>query len=235
MPQTDRLKLPLISANQSQKEVTHNAALELLDILVHPIVQDIGVNTPPASPILGDCYIVGPTPTGLFTGYSNAIAKAVTGGWRFYTPFKSLSLWVESREMRYVFTGTQWQPEGMFWHSNGSYLRVEELTETKTLTGSTATSAIQIPDKALVIAVNLRVTQAITGVSSFGIGVVGDPLRYGNGIGTSLDTTNIGMSYNPITYYSPTPLVITPASGSFTAGKVSLQVLYLKPRGPWNF
>ena len=47
---------------------------------------------------------------------------------------------------------------------------------------------------------------AITGtVTTFGVGVSGDTSRYGNGIGKGQDSTNTGMSYHPVTYYSDTP------------------------------
>ena len=47
---TNRIKLPYIVQSQSQKEVTHNASLEIIDILLHPTVIDIGINAPPESP-----------------------------------------------------------------------------------------------------------------------------------------------------------------------------------------
>jgi hypothetical protein len=80
------------------------------------------------------------------------------------------------------------------------------------------------------------VITAITGtVTTFGVGVSGDTSRYGNGIGKGQDSTNTGMSYHPVTYYSDTPVLLTPDSGSFSTGVVRINVQYLKPHGPWNW
>ncbi len=56
----------------------------------HLSVKDRNLSTPPVSPTLGDSYIVGPSPTGLWAGHANDIAVCVESGspiaWRFYTP-----------------------------------------------------------------------------------------------------------------------------------------------------
>ncbi|WP_312846581.1 hypothetical protein [Sphingopyxis sp. PET50] len=39
LPSTARLALPLLAMAQAQKEVTHNEALTLLDLLVQPVVE----------------------------------------------------------------------------------------------------------------------------------------------------------------------------------------------------
>ena len=50
---TDRLRLPLLTAGQAQKEVTHNEALLLLDLLVHASVQSAGLTSPPRNTTIG--------------------------------------------------------------------------------------------------------------------------------------------------------------------------------------
>jgi hypothetical protein len=62
MPQTSRLGLPYIVTSQAQKEVTHNASLDILDALLQAAMVSVSVNTPPGSPVAGDCYIVGTSP-----------------------------------------------------------------------------------------------------------------------------------------------------------------------------
>lgn len=57
-----RLGLPLLQTGQAQKEMTHNEALTLLDFAVQPVVEAVGVDTPPAAPAPGACWVVGPTP-----------------------------------------------------------------------------------------------------------------------------------------------------------------------------
>lgn len=80
---TPRLALPLLAAGQAQKEITHNEALTLIDALLCPVIEAVGVNAPPAAPEAGQAWIVGTAPTGEWTGHAHAIAIATAGGWRF--------------------------------------------------------------------------------------------------------------------------------------------------------
>ncbi len=90
MTTTPRLALPYILSQQAQKEVTHAAALNQLDALVQPVVQQVGLNTPPGSPTDGQCWIVGTTPTGAWVGQANRLAQRIGGAWVFHTPFVGL-------------------------------------------------------------------------------------------------------------------------------------------------
>ena len=119
--------------------------------------------------------------------------------------------------------------------NSGEYLRVERLSETVTLSGASTDSTIQIPNRATVLAVNLRVTTAITGTTSFDLGVTGDTARYGDDIAITLDTTNVGITQHPQGYYADTPLSFTANGGSFSGGEVELVVQYLATRGSWNW
>lgn len=235
MSNTHGLLLPYILQSQSQKEVTHNEALNRLDVLVQSVAQDVDLNTPPGSPTLGDCYIIGDSPTGAWSGKAKQIAQAIEGGWFFVTPFKLLKFWVESQEQFYVYNGSAWAVEGLIMRDGGEYLRVLRWQEDVDLSLGDET-AMLIPNRSTVLAVNTRVIEAVIGtVTSFGVGVSGDTSRYGNGIGTGVDSTNIGLTYHPVSYYSDTPLLLTPDSGSFTGGLVRINVQYLAFRGPWHW
>lgn len=59
MPNSTKLGLHLLTASQSQKHVTHNEAINKLDILVQLNVLDRDLTAPPGSPADGACYIVG--------------------------------------------------------------------------------------------------------------------------------------------------------------------------------
>src|SRR6201999_3285508 len=87
----------------------HNASLDLLDILVQAAMIDVAVNTPPGSPSAGDCYIVGSSPTGAWSGQSNAVAYYTTG-WNFLTPFKGLTVYIDTLGVLYSWNGTAWGP-----------------------------------------------------------------------------------------------------------------------------
>ncbi len=56
---TTRFAVPLLVAGQGQKDVTHNEAVLALEALAHPVVEDAGRTTPPASAAVGEAYVVG--------------------------------------------------------------------------------------------------------------------------------------------------------------------------------
>lgn len=80
---TPALRLPLLHAAQAQKEITHNEALAMLDIIVAGVVQSGPVNTPPVGPAMGAAWIIGAAPTGLWAGHAKELALYTQGGWRF--------------------------------------------------------------------------------------------------------------------------------------------------------
>ena len=90
---SDRLALPLLSAGQAQKELHHNEALAILDLLGHAAVEGSGVNTPPATPEAGQCWIIGGSPTGAWGDHAHALAGWTGGGWRFVAPRAGMIAW----------------------------------------------------------------------------------------------------------------------------------------------
>lgn len=96
MSQTPRLAIPFLSAGQAQKEVSHNEALQLLDALVAPAVEAAPQASPPASPGIGHCYLVGGSPTGAWSGQAGKLAQYSAGGWRFIAPVEGMSVYERS-------------------------------------------------------------------------------------------------------------------------------------------
>ncbi len=91
--QTDRLKLPLLAIAQAQKEMTHNEALTIVDVLAQPVVEAVGMSAVPTAPLPGQCWIVGATAAGAWAGQAGAIAAWTGGGWRFVAPRDGMHLW----------------------------------------------------------------------------------------------------------------------------------------------
>lgn len=108
MPSTPRLALPLLAVAQAQKEITHNEALTLLDALVHAAVVAGPLADPPADFAEGQCWIVGPTPTGAWTGQAAAIAFRTAGGWRFAAPRDGMRVTRLSDGSQLRFDGGIW-------------------------------------------------------------------------------------------------------------------------------
>ena len=48
--------------------------------------------------------------------------------------------------------------------------------------------------------------------------------RYGSGLGSEVNSYLVGLSGAPVTYYAPTPLLITAEGGSFASGQIRLAV-----------
>jgi hypothetical protein len=89
-----RFALPYLQPGQAQKEFFHNEALTTIDALLHPVAQTIGDNIPPSTPAIGQCWIIGPSPTGAWTGHGDAIAYWSEGGWRFIAPTPGMMIWL---------------------------------------------------------------------------------------------------------------------------------------------
>lgn len=111
---TPRLKLPYLVESQAQKEITHNEALEIIDVLLHASVIALGENTPPeiksTSVTRGDCYIAGLEPTGEWEDHPNALCYYMGGGWNFIEPFEGLTVWVRGLKCHYTYDGFEWVP-----------------------------------------------------------------------------------------------------------------------------
>ncbi len=105
---TPRLAAPYIVQSQSQKEVTHNDALNLLDGLVQCAAEDRTLTAPPASPAEGQVWIVAAGATGDWAGRDGALAQFIGGAWRFHTPLEGWSVWLKSDGVRARYDGAVW-------------------------------------------------------------------------------------------------------------------------------
>lgn len=86
MPDNDvspLFSMPLLVAGQAQKEITHNEALVVIDALIAGSTLAAGLNAPATSPQPGQCWLVGESPSGAWSGQARALAIWTFGGWRF--------------------------------------------------------------------------------------------------------------------------------------------------------
>jgi hypothetical protein len=89
MTTSAKLGIPYIASSQSQPEVTHNDAIAMIQVLLARGVLQRGLNTPPSTPINGDAYIVGTSPTGIWVGKDNCIAAYYQDQWYYVPGFDS--------------------------------------------------------------------------------------------------------------------------------------------------
>jgi hypothetical protein len=231
MVDTAHLDLPLLEASQAQKHVTVNEALVRMDALISLAVLSRSLSTPPSSPLEGDRYIVGSSGTGDWTGEDDTVAVYLNGTWVFLEPHAGWVAWVEDESATVLYTH-QWTRQTLARSPSIALTTCDIAEEDVTLSGATTDSTAIIPDRAVVIGVTARVITAITGATSFDIGVAGATNRYGSGIGVALNSESNGVTGSPVAYYSDTALRLTANGSDFTGGEVRLAVHYMQLTPP---
>lgn len=116
MSNTPKLKIQELANSANQNLVVNSSAFSILDVLVDKTVKSRGVNTPPGSPADGDAYIVGSSPTGLWSGKSAQIAywRTSAGVWQFIVPLEGWAVRVQDDDdangapKEYIYTGSAW-------------------------------------------------------------------------------------------------------------------------------
>ena len=233
MSDTANLNLPCLEPAQAQKHVTVNEALTALDALVQLSVKGAGLALPPEAPEEGARYIVAEDGAESWDGHDGDLAAFQDGSWHFYAPRAGWRAWDEGAGHAWRHDGESWQAETVggalaAGTSFGAALTAHVIEAEHELTpGWTNDTALEIPDRAVVLGVTGRVTEAVTGATSWCLGVDDDPERYGNSIGVAEGSTVIGISGTPVGYYGATPVKLTAAGGAFTGGAIRLALHYL--------
>lgn len=109
MSATARLQLPLLSTGQSGKEAVVNEGLQRLDALTASAVEEAPRNDPPATPVIGDCYIVGGSPAGEWSGKPGCLAAFTSGGWKLISPVEGINIYVKSEAQHASYRAGSWE------------------------------------------------------------------------------------------------------------------------------
>ena len=110
--------------------------------------------------------------------------------------------------------------------AHGANLQIGMLETLVTLSGGSTNASVQIPANCIVLAVGARVVTAITGATSYEVGVSGNLSQFGSGLSISAGSTNYGL-IGPTAFYSAATLTITATGGSFSGGQVRLSIAYM--------
>lgn len=235
MTKTAQLMLPLVMPGQAQKHVTVNQAFALLDALTQLRVESASISVPPEDSAEGAAYLVPAGAEGEWKSKENSIAVLSNGGWMFLTPRAGWRAWDQEQAGWWIFDGLNWVANALAISPGGAKLsaRIIEFDHTF-YSGTTNATVEQIPAGAQVFGVSGRVVLPITGAgtSSWRIGVAGEDDRYGNRLGTALNSYVAGLSGAPVTYYSNTPLLLSAEGGSFSTGMVRLSIHLLEIEPP---
>ena len=105
---TPKLSLPYIAASQSQKEVTHNEALNVIDLLLDRSVLDKDLTEPPSTPAEGAAYIIPTGATGVWAGKTGQIAQFIGGAWRYVVPLVGWLFYVVDEDKYYAYRSSTW-------------------------------------------------------------------------------------------------------------------------------
>lgn len=116
MSNTPKLKMQELQNSASQSQVVNSSGYSILDVLVDKTVKSRGTNTPPSTPMDGDAYILGSSPTGLWSGKGTQIAywRDSANVWQFIVPLTGWTLRVQDDldangiPKQYGYTGTAW-------------------------------------------------------------------------------------------------------------------------------
>jgi hypothetical protein len=232
MTDTPRLALPVIEAAQAQKHVTHNEALVLLDALTQLAVESRTLTAPPGTPADGACYIPAAGATGAWSGWDGQIALYSGGGWLKILPVSGLKAWVKGERLTLTYEDGVWR-DGIALTASGGRVTLRAKEEELTLAGAyveTADAAF-IPNRSIALGVAARTTLAITGATSYAVGVAANTTQFGNLLGVALGSTNVGV-IGPAGFYADSKVRVTANGGSFTAGKVRLIAYFLEMSAP---
>ena len=107
--ETLRLAFPLLAAGQAQKHVTHNEALLALDAHVHLHLEAFNETNPPASPVDGQIFGLGPNPIGIWASKGGMIARFEDGVWHYGQPRRGWCATVGAMAIPHLHDGVVWK------------------------------------------------------------------------------------------------------------------------------
>lgn len=228
---TARFRLPLIQGGQSQKHVTHNTGLSLLDGILPGVVVSASTASPPPAPSDGEAYIV---PSGGVFGSVAEGHMAVRSGDAWVdvpAAFGHRVLVLDEGRHRINAGSRGWVPGQVMGDLGGSLgLRAIDHQADLSSGGTQVSLTAAIPSRVIVLGVTAWVVQNVTGPDQFKIGIPGEPDKFGGYIWRDAPSSNVGV-VGPFATYSATDLLITAQDDStpFTGGLVRLSALVLEP------
>ena len=109
MTLSTRLGITELATTQEGRAATTNEAIAKLESGAFMFaVKGINQNTPPGSPVEGDVYGLGASPTGTWAGKAKNIARYYNAAWLFIPPFDGMIANDVSVDRFYHYNGTSW-------------------------------------------------------------------------------------------------------------------------------
>ena len=214
MTATVELNLPLLAASQSQKHLTVNEALARLDGLTRLRIISREETVPPSVVVDGAVYAVPNGASGDWADAGGQLAIGTNGGWDI------------AADEEVLYAGSAWVGTGRLAAFGGATTRSEVIEIDHGVTAGASNQTIDvIPGPCAVLGVSARVIAPLTGsATAWQLGVAGSANRYGSGLGFALNSYASGLTGTPVTYWSPTPLLLTAEGGDFASGTLRIAV-----------
>lgn len=227
---TQLLGLPLLQPSQAQKHVTVNEALARLDGLVNLVLLSVSRTVPPLAVVEGSCFAVPANAEGAWAGHEGELAIASNGGWVFVAARAGMRAFVVDAGAPAIHDGSGWAIGALTLGPSGAGLLARCVeTEVEVTAGQSVSTDLVIPHAAMVIGVTARVSEAITGtLSSWQMGTAGALDRFGSSLGLGQGSWARGMLSQPMTYWSPEPVIVTAEGGDFAGGKLRIAAHWLE-------
>ncbi|MGC6535298.1 MAG: DUF2793 domain-containing protein [Parvibaculales bacterium] len=226
---TPHFNLDYLLPEQAQKHVTLNDALRRLDGLVQLSVVARNATSPPDTPSNGARYLIGDKAKGAWAGQDGRLALFEDTGWHFFTPQAGWRVWDAAEKALLIFDGTDWRGVSA---PNAAASVIAQTTHDVDLTQQ---AEVVIPSHRIFLGLTGIVLSPIAGPQSWDIGVADGLTRFANGLPLDGDTEIRSPADPSLIYWQPTPLVLTPRGGRFTAGRIRLSLfsvnMPLSPRG----
>lgn len=113
MPQTQAATTPnlgmeLLEANATGQSTRANGSITASDALLHLLIEDKDLNTPSGSQTAGQRFIIGPSPTGVWSDKANYIAGWYNSAWLYWAPKKGMVAHVSDENKDYLYDGSAW-------------------------------------------------------------------------------------------------------------------------------
>jgi len=233
MSETYQFKLPYLQAAQAQKHVTVNEALSRVDALAQLRVQS-RIAEIPTNPVDGQAYIVPIGATGFWAGQDHRVALFLNGGWEFLDALNGWVAWVVDEAVCLRFIAGVWDyavtsVDPVKASANLINLEFDHVLSA----GTTNQTGVVIPHHSSVVGITARVTEEIvfSGATTFKLGVAGADDRYGSGFGHWKNTFVQGLTGQPLTYWSDTPILLSAQGGEFVSGtiRIAIHAIVLTP------
>jgi len=157
MSATTNLRLPYLLPAQSQKHVTVNESLRILDALVQGRVESFGDTIPPENPVDGTVYIPGSGATGAWHQFDFNVVYYVDGAWVKIPPKTGWSFYIISEDVVRTYQGPP-----IFWRQVTAR---QQITSNKTIQVNSASTSTN-PDGLTPESAFPDIQQAIDYVSS---------------------------------------------------------------------